>query len=260
MPLYVAKPTEQDGRHRMHSGQNDSDGAHGPDGVIVAHGSPSDPEPQERFIRRLAERVAARTGRDVRGATLAKPGSLAAAVAGLSHPWVFPHFMADGWFVATHMQNRLRDSGLGAWTTLTPLGLNDALPALALRRLDAELVAHHLPKRDTTLVVAAHGSPSNTRPAEVTRNFAAKLEAEGFFRDVRVGFVDEAPSIEEAASDTGPALVLPFFAARAGHVLMDMPEALAAASFDGPVLPPIGAWDAIPLLISRATSEGKILV
>ena len=218
-------------------------------GLIVSHGSPSDPEPQERFIRRLAERVAARTGLDVRGATLAKAGALEAAVAGLETAWVFPHFMADGWFVSTNLQNRLKQSGLADWTTLTPLGLSEALPDLAARRLEAVLDEQGLSRGETTLVVAAHGSPSNPRPAEVTRAFAAQMQETGLFAETRTGFVDEDPSIEEAATVSGPAIVLPFFAARAGHVLMDMPEALEAARFDGPVLPPIGTWDAIPLLI-----------
>lgn len=221
-------------------------------GLIVSHGSPSDPEPQERFIRRLAERVAARTGRDVRGATLAKPGSLEAAVAGMDNPWVFPHFMADGWFVSTNLQNRLTETGLRGWTTLTPLGLSAGLPPLAARRLEREMTLQGMPLGQTILVLAAHGAPSNPRPAEVTRDFAARMQSTGLFRTVRAGFVDEDPSIEEAATVDGPALLLPFFAARAGHVVVDLPEAIAKAGFVGAVLPPIGTWDGIPLLISRA--------
>ncbi|MEL7203900.1 MAG: CbiX/SirB N-terminal domain-containing protein [Pseudomonadota bacterium] len=230
------------------------------EGLIISHGSPSDPEPQERFIRRLAERVAARTGWDIRGATLAKPGALDTATVGMTHPWVFPLFMSDGWFVTTNLQNKLGKTGLRGWDTLAPLGQTDALPSLALRILEREMKAHGLPRTETTLLVAAHGSPSNTRPAAVTREFAEKLESSQMFREVRVGFVDEAPTIEDSAVDLGPAIVLPFFAARAGHVLSDLPDALAAAEYDGPVLPPIGAWDAIPMLIadivrSQRTSE-----
>ena len=81
------------------------------------------------------------------------------------------------------------------------------------------------------------------------------LRAAQDFKAVRTGYVDEAPSIEEAASVEGPALVLPFFAARAGHVLMDLPEGLEAAGFDGLVLPPIGTWDEIPQLIAQHLRE-----
>ena len=220
--------------------------------LIVAHGSPSDPEPQERFIRRIAGRVGARTGAQVRGATLAKPGSLEAAVAEMAAPAVFPHFMTDGWFVSTNLQNRLRETGLQSWTTMTPLGMATELPALAARRLEAGMAEAGLPRGDTTLVVAAHGSPSNRKPAEASEAFAAALGETGLFREVRAGYVDEAPSLEEVARVEGPAAVLPFFAARAGHVLMDLPETLEAASFEGLVLPPIGTWDNVPLLITTA--------
>lgn len=226
--------------------------------LIVSHGSPSDPEPQERFIKRLAERVGARTGARVVGATLAKPGALDAAVAGMASPFVFPHFMADGWFVSSYLQKRLAETGLARWTTLAPLGLSEALPDLAERRLASEMGEAGLPVGRTTLVVAAHGSPSNPRPAVVTRRFAEKLGASGLFGAVRVGFVDEAPSLEEAASVEGPAVLLPFFAARAGHVLTDLPEALHKAGFGGVVLPPIGAWDAIPLLVSDALTTASL--
>lgn len=184
------------------------------DGLIVSHGSPSDPESQERFILRLAERVAARTGLNVRGATLAKEGSIESAVSGLSHPLVFPHFMTDGWFVNTNLHNRLKSTGLEDWTTLTPLGLMEALPEFVTRRLKAEMKSVALLLGGTNLIIAAHGSPSDQRPAEVTRDFASKLEATKLFSAIQVGFIDEEPSIEEAASATGPAIVLPFFASR----------------------------------------------
>lgn len=206
-------------------------------------------------MRELAARVAEVSGAEVRGATLAAEGALEAAVEGLSHPLVFPHFMADGWFVATNMQKRLAKAGLAEWTTLTPLGLLTDLSALALEHLRRAMQESGLPVGETTLIVAAHGSPSNRRPAEVTERFAAQLRAAPDFAAVRTGYVDEEPSIEDAASVEGPALVLPFFAAEAGHVLMDLPEGLEAAGFDGLVLPPIGTWEEIPRLIAAHLRE-----
>ena len=229
---------------------------HHSDVLIVSHGSPSDPEPQQRFIRRLAEAVGARTGMRVRGATLASPGALDAAVADFRHPRVFPQFMTDGWFVSVNLQNRLEQAGLEGWTTMTPLGLSSALPAMAARRLGAEMAAAGLPGGETVLVIAAHGSPSDPRPAEATRRFAESAVFKELFAEVRVGYVDEEPALAAAATVDGPALVLPFFAARAGHVLTDLPEALEAAGFTGPVLPPIGTWPGIPLLICEALRAG----
>lgn len=226
--------------------------------LIVSHGSPSDPEPQERFIWELANKVGLASGAIVRGATLAKKGALEEAVRGLRAPLVFPHFMADGWFVSTNLQNRLGQSGLNSWTTLAPLGLTEALADLAIDRLSDHLLTAELPRGGTTLVLAAHGSPSDPRPARATERFAKRLERTGLFSEVRVGYVDEEPSLEDAAQVDGPALVLPFFAAKAGHVLMDLPEALEAAEFAGPVLDPIGTWDEIPGLVAKTLKQQDI--
>ena len=203
----------------------------------------------------LASEVAELTGARVRGATLAKRGALEEAVEGLERPLVFPHFMADGWFVSSNLPKRLAASGLAAWEMTTPLGMTRALPKHAMQTLHAALVEDDLPANETTLVVAAHGAPSDPRPARATEAFAMGLRDRGNFAEVRVGYVDEDPSIEEAAKVSGPAIVLPFFAARAGHVLMDLPEALAAAAFQGAVLPPIGTWSEIPALIAETLIE-----
>ncbi len=222
------------------------------DVVIVSHGSPSDPDPQEAFIRDLAARVTDVSGHQVRGATLAKKGALAAAVRGLETPLIMPHFMADGWFVSTHLQRRLQQTGLKRWHMAAPFGLNRALPAMAIQHLRAALKRHEMAPGTPALIIAAHGSPSDPRPARATYSFARAVEASDLFRGVRVGFVDEDPSLEDAARVRAPAILLPFFAARAGHVLMDLPDALAAARFEGPVLDPIGTWDAVPALIAKS--------
>ncbi len=51
------------------------------------------------------------------------------------------------------------------------------------------------------------------------------------------------------------ALCLPFFAARGGHVVEDLPAALAEAAFRGTVLEPVGLDPRVPALIARAISS-----
>jgi sirohydrochlorin ferrochelatase len=84
----------------------------------------------------------------------------------------------------------------------------------------------------------------------------AQMQARTRFARVVAGFVEEPPYLADAARDLGPAVCLPFFALRAGHVETDVPEALAAAAFDGPLLPEIGAHPDVPALIADALRRG----
>ena len=93
----------------------------------------------------------------------------------------------------------------------------------------------------TDLIIAAHGSGRSQNPATVTAEFAEKLGAFVTFNSLRVGFVEQPPSISEAASGTGDtAICLPFFACTGGHVLEDVPTELNRAGFTGLVMPVIG--------------------
>lgn len=221
---------------------------------MVAHGHPSAPEGPEAVLRRLARAVEARLppGARVLGTTLATPGGLAAAVeaAGDRAPLlVYPFFMADGWFVSSELPRRLARCGAGGARVLPPLGLEPGLQWLAVRRA---VGAAWRDSAGAAVLLAAHGSPSDPRPARSARAAAATLRATRLFHEVRVGFVDEAPFLADAARGMGPAVCLPWFATRAGHVETDLPEALAAAGFDGPLLPPIGTDPSVPALIAAA--------
>ncbi|MDP2087115.1 MAG: CbiX/SirB N-terminal domain-containing protein, partial [Gemmobacter sp.] len=103
-----------------------------------------------------------------------------------------------------------------------------------------------------TLLLAAHGSKVSRTSAQSTYAMADHMRALSGFARVAVGFVEEAPFLTDAARDLGPAVCLPFFALRAGHVAGDVPEALEAAGFTGPLLPEIGAQAATARLIAAA--------
>ena len=76
------------------------------------------------------------------------------------------------------------------------------------------------------------------------------------FRRVNVGLIEENPYLSSAvARGTGPAICIPFFALKAGHVDDDVPDALAQAGFTGPVLPAIGEHAAVPRLIADALTR-----
>jgi sirohydrochlorin ferrochelatase len=228
--------------------------------LIVAHGSPSSPEGPEQVLRDLAAATEARLpgGWAVRGATLAAPGAISAYLddqRSTGRLMIYPHFMADGWFSTSELPRRLRATGAGGVDILPAFGLDPAVLRLCLRRAEEVVLGARYTPGEAALLLAAHGSPSDPRPAAAARAAARFLAASSMFREVRTGFVDQAPFLADAARIDGPALCLPFFASRAGHVEADLPRALAEAEFPGPVLAPIGADAEAPGIIAAAMAR-----
>lgn len=233
--------------------------------LIVAHGWPSQPEGPEAAVRDLAAEVGRRLGQDclgqdwaVAGATLARRGALAEALGRLpagAALLVYPHFMADGWFSTEELPRRLRRAGAGPLAVLPAFGRDPAVHALCLTRAAEALAANGWRRGAAALLLAAHGHPSDPRAAASARAAAGHLAASGLFREVATGFVDEAPYLAEAARLAAPALCLPYFALRAGHVVSDLPEALAEADFPGPTLAPVGTDSEAPSIIAAALAR-----
>lgn len=198
----------------------------------------------------------------VRGATLAAEGALERAVQGLAAPIVCPWFMSDGWFVRTHLPKRLKAAGLSEWEATAPMGLMmPGLARLMCDRIRLRIATLGWETAQTTVVLAAHGSPSSSKPRHATEAAARALAEQGAFKAIRSCYVDEPPAIRDVVSAVqGPAIVVPFFAVRAGHVTGDLPEELEAARFTGPVLDPVGTWPETPALalaaITACSSRG----
>ena len=223
------------------------------DALIVAHGSPSSPAVQEAALAALAVRVAGHfPGWRLRGATLARLGAVEAAMADLDQPLVYPLFIAPGWFVDTQLPARL---GPRTGRCLAPLGTDFALPDLVADVARRTLDAHGLALRDTAILFAAHGSPKRPESRRAVARFAAALDRLLAPRALYQGFIDEPPYLHDAARGVGQALCVPFFVANAGHVDQDLPAALCAAGFTGPVLPPLIRYPGLDQLIAGALAH-----
>lgn len=224
-----------------------------PEALIIAHGAPSNPAPQQARMHALAEAVAAYLpGWLVRGATLAAPGALAGALQGLTAPLVYPFFMAEGWFTRTALPRALASEGVTA-RQLAPFGLDADLPDLVRDAAIQAALFARIDPRSATLLLAAHGS--KVSPASRLGADAMARQLAPVFAQVRLGLIEEPPFLADAARITGPALCLPLFALRAGHVETDIPEALARAVFSGPVLLPIGEHPRVAQLIAAALAR-----
>lgn len=233
------------------------------DALLIAHGSPRAPDGPEAALAGLAHQTAARLpGARVASATLAVPEALPAALRCLEggrRLVVVPHFMSDGWMARQLVPERLRALTDRPFELLRPFGLWPATRALCARRALEATRRLGAQAAETTVVLAAHGSPSDARPGAAARDAAGVVAQAGGFRAVTCGFIDEQPSVAAAARTDGPALCLPFFAQRAGHVLRDLPAALAEAGFDGPLLDPVGQDPGVPDLIAGQLREAVTL-
>lgn len=224
-----------------------------PEAILVAHGSPGDPQAQEAVMMALAVRVALFCpGWRIRGTTLAMPGALEAATKAMQAPLIYPFFMAEGWFTRTNLPRRLQACGAQDLRQLAPFGADPALAALMADTARKGAAASGLQAGKTTLLIAAHGSNLSKTSTDTTWAMVEKMRQQAGFAGVSAGFVEEAPFLETAATGLGPALCLPFFALRAGHITDDVPRALSAAGFAGPLLPPIGEAPAAAPLIAAA--------
>lgn len=214
-------------------------------GLIVAHGQPSEPGPAAAALERLAAQVAQELpGWQVRAATLAEPGRLAAEAAA-GQGVLFPLFMASGWFTRSAIPSRLAEAeavvGVEGWRITRPLGELPGFQDLAVQ-LARESGADQI-------ILAAHGSGKAPEPAAIANHVAARITAEaGIPTEAR--FIDHAPQMVTARGFGANAACLPFFAMSGDHVEEDIPAALAEAGFGGRILPALGLDPRVPALIA----------
>ena len=226
--------------------------------VIVAHGSPGEPLPQERAMAALAAEVAASLpGWTVRGATLALPGSLQEALEGLVHPLVYPFFMAEGYFTGEVLPRRLSQFAV-ATRQLPAFGSDPDLPRVVGEAATEGARNAGLDPSSSTLLLAAHGSQVSPASRMATMQLAETLSASLPFRSIIVGFIEEQPFLTDAAQGRQDTICLPLFTLSAGHVLNDVPGALADAEFNGPVLPHLGAHPAVSGMIAAALERHAV--
>ncbi|WP_116598771.1 sirohydrochlorin chelatase [Primorskyibacter marinus] len=228
-----------------------SSASSGPTALIVAHGSPSDPDGQERALADLAARAAAHLpGWQVSSATLACKGRLEEECARLGTPMIYPFFMAEGYFTRNVLAQKSADLGL---TMLPPFGVDPALEDVAETVLRDRLRALGWEVAETDLLIAAHGSAVSKTSRNSAQRFAKEMMARCGFLSVATGYVEEPPFLADAARGLGAqSICLAHFALRSGHVEVDLPEAFEVARFRGPVLPPMIEWPETPGLIANS--------
>ncbi|MCX7288363.1 MAG: cobalamin biosynthesis protein CbiX [Rhodobacterales bacterium] len=215
--------------------------------LIVAHGQPSDPRPAGAALELLAAKVQALVpGWEVTAATLAEPGAIARGVGGRAAGVVYPMFMTGGWFTRVQIPAKLAEAGAVGWTVLEPFGCDPFVHDLCV-----DLVRE---AGGAAVILAAHGSFKSSVPSDIAKHVAQRIAAEAGVT-CAAGFIDQEPQLASLTGRTG--VCLPFFAAEGGHVTDDIPAALAEASFQGRILPPVGLDARVPGIIAAAIMRGE---
>lgn len=220
--------------------------------LITAHGQPSDPQPPEAALARLAAQVQVQLPDwQIRSATLSAPGRLDAEMT--EGAVVYPFFMARGWFVGQVLPKRLR--GI-THQMACPFGLDPALAELVSDAIIKEAIQRGWADQNYDLLLAAHGSARGPKAAQAANNFASALRPLLPQAQISTGFIEQTPTVETAAHALGTrALCLPFFAQSGDHSRNDIPQALDATAFTGPPMQVTGSLPGVADLIAQSIAS-----
>jgi sirohydrochlorin ferrochelatase len=183
--------------------------------LIAAHGGRDVDRRSNKSIFCLAEKVAALIGDlQVEAGFISGVPTIGDAIAALDaqNVIVYPLFMADGYFGQTVL-NRLVEEARrgrqgGSITVLPPLGLDPALADFAVTKSASAATSLGTSPKQVTLVLLAHGSACRRASAMAAERTAKNARAHGLFADVRISFLDEAPSLEMAMSEIEGAIAV----------------------------------------------------
>lgn len=149
-----------------------------------------------------------------------------------SEIFVYPMFLADGYFTRTALPRLLEEAPRreGRSIRILPaLGLDPALAELIAVKAASVAQANRYGLKQTTLVLLAHGSSQNSASRIATEGIADRARQCRPFNGVRVAFLDEPPSLNEATLEiSGPIVVVGLFAGNGLHGADDVSRMMTA--------------------------------
>ena len=139
---------------------------------------------------------------------------------------------------------------------LPPLGLDPNLPDLVRDQAARAACGHGFAPEACTIVLLAHGSKRNPASRQATEQVAGAIEEGAAFRKVAVAFLEEPPSLDEAAASiVGPAVVVGLFSGEGLHGAKDAPKLVARLGRSEIVFAGImGSGPGIEDLVARAVT------
>ncbi len=223
--------------------------------LLCAHGARGVAGAAARHARSLGRRGLFRT---VGACALYGEPRLEAVVTGLGQGplTVLPFMMAEG-YTLEKLAGRLAACRPDA-RLLPPLGSSAAMAEVLVARALKGLRAHGRQPSEVALLVVGHGTTRHPASAATARRHADSIRTTGLFAEVATAFLDEAPTLAEAAAG----LAAPFVAAvgfltDAGtHGAGDVARLLAETGRPGVYFGPIGPDPALlPLIVAQALPQ-----
>ena len=227
--------------------------------VLASHGDRAGIA-RNRLLASHAESVRSLTGlRSVTAGVLKGEPSLEAALSeaaatGARTILVYPLFMAEGYFTATVLPDRIRAAGFESTTRiLAPLGLDRGVADLMQAEARETSRQAGLDPRASRLLVVGHGSKFGPASASATREAAAAIAQAGSFASVATAFLEEPPFLKSALERLQtPTVVAGFFFGDGMHAGEDVPAAIEETRAHAVYSGPIGQSAGIPSLIAAS--------
>ncbi len=176
---------------------------------------------------------------------------------------VYPLFASSGYFTRDRLVQILDEAGTDGRNIemLTPLGLDPGLPDIVLQQACEAARDHGFAPQACTAILLAHGSQRNPASRQSTEQMARAIAARGVFREVEVAFLEEQPSLDEAAASVqGPAVVVGLFSGEGLHGARDAPRLVAQLRRNDIVFAGImGSGPGIAELVARAVAARQAI-
>ncbi|MEO8450035.1 MAG: uroporphyrinogen-III C-methyltransferase [Gemmatimonadota bacterium] len=224
--------------------------------VLAAHGSADGSAC--RMVRRLAGRIAARTGTPVVAAFhVGEPGfDTVLDRLDADRVVVVPLFTSAGHFAESVLPAGLRRNrrfGSLDLTITAPVGVAAGVFPAVERRLERLVRRYRLTATLARVIVVGHGTRRHAGSRAAAETLAAGIRTAGRFARVEAAFLDDDPSVEAviqrpAGIDT---IVVPFLVGGGNHVLTDLPGRLGLPAWVGDLRPRVGDLGGHKLLLDR---------
>lgn len=196
--------------------------------------------------------------------------------------YVVPLFVSEGYFTEEVIPRELGLRGTAPSVTQIggrtihycgPIGTHPWMTRMILRRAEETAGLSDEQAGEAGLLIVGHGTERNSNSAEVIYRVTEEARATGLFGDVRTGFLDQPPQVDEVleAVPQRTVVLVPFFVAEGWHTQETIPDdlginrpAVSSVTVKGGrtiyYAAPVGTFPEVTdIILQRAREAGAVL-